>query len=75
MHQWQPASGYETLNGAQGNTELLGGVSFGYEQSSRHGRRSGRGAARWHNLASPDALRQESNEILDLGWYSPAFCA
>jgi hypothetical protein len=30
---------------------------------------------RWHNLASPDALRQESNEIVDLGWYSTAFCA
>ena len=75
MHQWQPASGYETLNGAQGNTELLGGVSFGYEQSSRHGRGSGRGAVRWQNLASPDAIGQESNEFLDLGRYSPAFSA
>jgi hypothetical protein len=75
MHQWQPASGYQTLDGAQGNTELLGGVSFGYEQSSRHGRGSGRGAGRWPNLGSPDAIGQESNEILDLGWHSAAFCA
>jgi hypothetical protein len=75
MHQWQPTGGNQPLDGAQGDTELLGGVSFGYKQSSRHLRRSGRGAERWRNLASPDAIDQESNEILDLGWYSAAFCA
>ena len=75
MHQWQPTGGNQPLDGAQGDTELLGGVSFGYEQSPRHGRGSGRGAVCWHNLASPNAIAQESDEILDLGWYSAAFCA
>jgi hypothetical protein len=75
MDQWQPTGGNQPLDCAQGDTELLGGVPFGYEQSSRHGRGSGRGAGRWPNLGSPDAIGQESNEILDLGWHSAAFCA
>jgi hypothetical protein len=30
MHQWQPTGGNQPLDGAQGDTELLGGVPFGY---------------------------------------------
>jgi hypothetical protein len=39
MHQGQPASGYETLNGAQGNTELLRSFALGYQQAPGHIRR------------------------------------
>jgi hypothetical protein len=31
MHQWQPTGGDQPLDGAQGDTELLGGISLGYK--------------------------------------------
>ena len=39
MHQRQPASGYQPLNGAQGNTELLRSFALGYQQAPGHIRR------------------------------------
>jgi hypothetical protein len=51
MHQRQPASGYKTLNGAQGNTELLSGFALGYQQSPGHIRRIELGASAGQALA------------------------
>jgi hypothetical protein len=51
MHQRQPASGYQPLNGAQGNTELLSGFALGYQQSPGHIRRIQLGASAGQALA------------------------
>jgi hypothetical protein len=77
MHQWQPTGGDQTLDSAQGNTELLGGVAFGYEQSSRHGRCIGRAPRIEHRyvVTRPYAIGQEGNQILDLRRYSSTFRA
>jgi hypothetical protein len=53
MHQRQLASGYETLNGAQGNAELLRGFALGYQQAPGHIRRIELGPSAGQALARP----------------------
>jgi hypothetical protein len=53
MHQRQPASGYQTLDGAQGNTELLRSFALGYQQAPRHIRRIELGPSAGQALARP----------------------
>jgi len=51
VDQRQPASGYQTLNGAQGNTELISGFALGYQQSPGHIRRIELGVSAGQALA------------------------
>ena len=78
MHEWQPTGGDQAFDSAQGNTELFSGLALGYQQSSGHGRRIGRGAPRVeheHVMTGLDAIGQEGNQILDLGRHSSTFRA
>ena len=54
MHQRQTAGGDQALDGAHGNTELLGGFALGYQQSPGHSRRIERGPSAGQALAHPD---------------------
>ena len=56
MHQRQTSGGDQALDGAQGNTELVGGFALGHQQSPGHNpriERARQGVKDWHVLTFP----------------------